>query len=462
MKYRPPAGQGPFQRGERLTAAKLNDVVNAIRPVRAGGRAGIMGDAVVSDETETAYIRVTNRTDGRYSWVEVYRTENGTWANTTRTGNETYDWAVERNNQTVAAGNTVYEARRSPDTSEWIFANTSGGSGGNVDIRSGETVLMILGTYDEYKDCPDVPPSPPTAYTDYCNGTRGTELCVPAYAYAVYSRCGYVWQKVGDTRDFGVWANELNGQTFSAWRRFVIPRWGGDVDPATGLPDPDSDCMGVAFLGTGAGSELTCSCPSWASDKCVIVTFRTIPRPCESGTCGYVDCADVFNLFDTGDAEGPFWDREFSVVLTGNLCLASGEFGGGTVYLDFYDRTRSECYWGPDEFDPCDPCAEFGYFELKIELAAEERSNCGSVGHVVAEIGQRTMKELLCDCISPPTLNIETCEGCDGNGLLAPLVFIDVESIALTCCPDELSDSAIDLPSTIGDGESPPTTFQDV
>ena len=449
---RPPAGQGPFQRGERLTAAKLNDVVNAIRPVRAGGRAGIMGDAIVSDETETAYIRVTGRTGANYSWTEVYRTPNGTWANGTRSGNATYDWAIERNNATVTAGLTVYEAKRSPDTSEWIF--DQGGSGGNVNITSGETVLMILGDYDTYKDCPNVPASPPTAYTDYCNGTRGTELCVPAFAYAVYQRCGYVWNKVGDTRDFGVWANELNGQSFSAWRRFVIPRWGGDIDPATGLPDPASDCMGVAFLGTGTGSALTCSCPPCLSSPPPNVnlcfSFRTIPRPASPAECGALVTA-----MDAASA----WDKDYIIPLTaplGSYCSVTGSSDDGifTVGWDFNTGSDLECDWGPDVFDPCDPCAGFGRLWASIEVTGGNEPNCGGSGHWTGEFLAKDVCDLLCDCgTGPITPKVQVfCGGC-GNGVSPPAVWNAIEegSIKLICCFDEIVDTGGDLSGTVQD-----------
>jgi hypothetical protein len=440
------ARRDAFKPNERITRQSLNRKISAPADVNLSGPRvnKRRGETVITDEEEI-YIRVmgTATSPRRYAWQEVYHDKTaGGWKTTNRTGSIDSDPAFELNDATVSTGSRVYTARRSRASGAWTFTQASGG-GGSVEIKSGETVLMLLGTYDEYKDCPGVPAKPPTAFTDYCEGTRGTELCVPAYAYAVYQRCGYVWNKVGDTRDFGVWANELNGGSSSAWRRFVIPRWGGDVDPATGLPDPDSDCMGVAFVGSGA-SALTCSCPSWAADKCARVTFRTIPRPCESGVCGYSDCLDVFELFDDGDSEGPYWDREFSVELDGNFCSISGQFGGGpgagNVGITYEDRSRSECFWGPDQFDPCDPCAAFGAFRLSIELNAEERANCG-IGHLFATISQKAMRDLLCGCVSPTLGDIELCDGCDGGIGLPPLIVIDPESISLECCTEPPGDA---------------------
>jgi hypothetical protein len=458
---RPPAGQGPFQRGERLTAAKLNEVVDMIRPVRAGGRVGLVGDAIVSDETDTTYMRITGRTGANYSWVEVYRTPNGTWSNTTRTGNATYDWAVERNNATVSAGQTVYEARRSPDTSEWIF--DQGGGGGQFQANSSETVLMILGTYDSYKDCPDVPAKPPTVITDVCTDERGTELCVPAYAYAVYVRCGYKWLKVGDTRDFGVWANEMNGQSFSAWRRFVIPRWGGNFDPSTGLPDPDADCMGVAFLGTGAGSALTCSCPPCLSSPpegaSLCLRFRTIERPEDPA-----ECSGLLTQMDAMNA----WNKEYLIPLTpvSGYCSSTGASDDGifTINMDWQDGSQIECDWGPEVFDPCDPCEHWGRLYAYIDVPGGNEPNCGGPGHWRGEFKAREVCNLLCDCETGPITPTAQvfCQGC-GNNEDPPAVWNVIESgsIELICCPDTLHDSAESLPLTIQDTGGTSFGFQD-
>lgn len=454
---RPPAGQGPFQRGERLTAAKLNEVVDMIRPVRAGGRVGLVGDAIVSDETDTTYMRITGRTGANYSWVEVYRTPNGTWSNTTRTGNATYDWAVERNNATVSAGQTVYEARRSPDTSEWIF--DQGGGGGQFQANSSETVLMILGTYDEYKDCPDVPPSPPTVITDVCTGARGTDLCVPAYAYAVYQRCGYEWNKIGDTRTYGVWATEMNGQSFSAWRRFVIPRWGGSFDPATGLPDPDADCMGVAFLGTGAGSALTCSCPTCLSSPpegtCLAVQFRTPERPEDPA-----ECADAVAAMDAADA----WDKTFLLPFDVLGCTAGAATDDGlfTFEWQFTDGATLSCDWGPEVFDPCDPCEHWGRLYSSITINAGSEANCGGAGVWRGEFKAREICDLICDCENGPigAIDESLCGGC-GNVTPPLFHFIVAGSVEIICCPDTLHDSAESLPLTIQDTGGTSFGFQD-
>ena len=395
------------------------------------------------------YVRLDNKTtvNGtvRYGWKAVNQDRaNGDWANSPRAGNATTDdWATELNNANLTVGTaTRYPARVNPQTGRVTFFQGSGSSSGNVTIKSGETVLMPLGTYDDYKDCPGVPPKPPTTFANLpCSDERTETLCVPAYAYAVYQRCGYVWNKVGDTRDFGVWANELNGGTTSAWRRFVIPRWGGDVDPLTGLPDPDSACMGVAFIGSGA-SALDCSCPTWASSgQCLKVRYTIIDRPFETGNGGYADCNDVFLVFDAGDAEGPYWGRTFEALInsTGSLC-SDGSDGTGplTMTIAFQDAGRDQCYWGPDVFDPCDPCKGFGRFYVAGELNdVAERPNCGGAGHFTGYLSIEDIADIICNCSVKSLRELVPCSGCDGTSdELPPLYFVDMDSIEITCCDE--------------------------
>lgn len=397
----------------------------------------------------------TGNTPIRYGWTQVWHNRtNGTWANLSVSGNSTDDGhAIELNNANLTVGSaTRYPARLDPQSGRVTFFQGNGGSGGTVNATSTETVLMILGDYASYKDCPNVPGSPPTVITDVCNGTRGTELCVPAYAYAVYQRCGYKWNKVGDTRTYQVWANEMNGGTFSAWRRFVIPRWGGNLT-ATG-PDPDDDCIGVAFLGTGAGSALTCSCPTCLSSPPEGVTlclkFRTIPRPADPKECG--------TLKTEMDANSA-WDKDYVLTLTkilGGYCSTSVSSDDGifTFNWDWQDGSQLECDWGPDEYDPCDPCEHWGRLYASIEVPGGNEPNCGSVGHWTGEFKGRDVCNLLCDCGTGPVTPLVQvfCGGC-GNNQVPPAVWnvIQEGSIELTCCFSEIADTGGELTGTVQD-----------
>jgi hypothetical protein len=417
------------------------------------------------------YIRLDNKTTVnstvRYGWQAVVQDrDTGNWANSPRLGNHTDDgWAVELNNANLAVGAaTRYPARLNPQTGRVTFFQGSGG-GGNVEIKSGETVLMILGTYDEYKDCPDVPPKPPTIKTE-CGEDTGV-LCVPAYAYAVYTRCGYVWNKVGDTRTFGVWANELNGGTASATRRLYVPRWGGDIDPETGLPEPDSFCMGVAFMGYTSQGSLTCTCPTCLSspppDSCLVVKFKTPPRPCPrppSGdiTCGF-GCPDAFDAMDASDA----WDKDFMLKIDPLGCTAGAVTTDGLFDFEwqFIQQGFLSCDWGPDVFDPCAPCRHWGRLAASIGINGEQKENCGGAGVWTGEFLTEEICKLLCDCGDPvkpfDQVICNACQNSDG----VPFNFVIPESIEIECCPDEIDggESAGSPPEGIVDGNGDGLSF---
>lgn len=122
-------GEGLFQRGERLTAAKLNEAIMPSHVTVAGAGAisrGPEGDVIQVDIPEAMYIRLTAKDTGntpiRYAWKEVSRLANGTWLNTTRTGNSTADYAMELNNANLSTSDDyIYRAERSPSTGEWLF-----------------------------------------------------------------------------------------------------------------------------------------------------------------------------------------------------------------------------------------------------------------------------------------------------------------------------------------------------
>lgn len=416
------------------------------------------------------YIKLDSKTGTspiKYAWtMMVQDRDTGAWVASPRAGLTTDDsWAGELNNASLATGTGKrYPARFNPQTGRVIF--DQGGTGGNVDIKGGETVLMILGDYDTYKDCPGVPPKPPTTWTDGCQTARSATLCVPAFAYAVYQRCGYIWNKIGDTRDFQVWANEMNGQAFGAWRRFVIPRWGGDIIESTGLPDPASACMGVAFLGAGAGSALTCSCPACLTTPPegveLCLRFRTIPRPASPMECG--------GLVTAMDAESA-WDREYVVPLTkaSGFCSVGGVTDDGifTLGWDWQDGPSISCDWGPDVFDPCDPCEHWGriFANITSNFGGAE-PNCGA-GVWSGEFKSKDLCSLICDCGNGPIEPVDQkhCNGC-GNNQTPPAVWnaIVEGSIELICCSEGEIDggSPASLPTDIIDGGSPGSLPTDI
>jgi hypothetical protein len=453
---RPPTGQGPFQKGERLTAAKLNEWVLQKPSVSVFGEGHSEGGVVAVDGRESMYLRLTGKntnTPIQYAWKRVSRLPNGTWQDLTHTGNTTNDYAVEINNANLTVNTTtVYQAERSVTTGEWLFQQTGGTSNGTFSANSSETAVMILGTYASYKDCPNVPASPPTTYVDVCNGTRGTELCVPAYAYAVYQRCGYIWNKIGDTRTYQVWANEMNGGTISAYRRMYIPRWGGNMTESG--PDPDSDCMGLAVMGYSSQGALTCSCPPCLSTPPegveLCLKFRTIVRPEDPE-----ECAGLVSAMDAEDA----WDREYVVPLTpaSGFCSVGGETDDAifSVGWDYQDGASLSCDWGPDVFDPCDPCEHWGRILANITANyGGTEPNCGA-GVWTGEFKAKDLCALICDCGNGPIEPVDQkhCQGC-GNNADPPAIWnaIVEGSVELICCSDNEAFYGGNATSSFSDG----------
>ena len=428
----------------RTIRKPINDAFAALPThIRAEGAASTTSGNTMSFSVvgpDLIYIRLDSKTGTspiKYAWtMMVQDRDTGAWTASPRAGLTTDDsFAVELNNASLTTGTSKrYPARVNPHTGRVTF--DQGGTGGGIaEIKSGDTRLMILGTYDEYKDCPGVPAKPPTLKT--ACGTDTGDLCVPAYAYAVYQRCGYIWQKVGDTRDFGVWANETNGGSTSAFRRFHVPCWGGDRDPTTWLPDPESACMGVTFEPTSAGA-LTCSCPSCLTTppegSCLAVKFRTIARPTDPA-----ECASLISEMDTYDA----WEKDFTIELTGfgGWCFATGSDPNSlfTVNWGWQDGASLDpCDWGPDEFDPCNPCRHWGRIFASIEVLGGNEPNCGSPGHWTGEFLAQEICDLLCDCGTGPVTPIDQvfCQGC-GNVTPPQFNVIEEGSIELICCPED-------------------------
>jgi len=347
-----------------------------------------------------------------------------------------------------------------------VTFDQGGSGGGTVDIKSGETVLMILGTYDEYKDCPGVPAKPPTLKT--ACGTDTGDLCVPAYAYAVYQRCGYIWQKVGDTRDFGVWANETNGGSTSAFRRFHVPCWGSDRDPVTWLPDPLSACMGVTFEPTSAGA-LTCSCPPCLSSPpegaCLQVKFRTMPRPVAL-PANPSGCVGLWQYMD----DNSLWDTDVTLQILAPLGYCNvGSEGSGLFDFEwqFVSSGFLECDWGPEVFDPCDPCRHWGRIQASIGVAfGGSGANCGGAGQWTGEFLAKEICDLLCDCGNGPIKPIAT-KVCNNCGTDPDTWHAIAEcSVELICCPGDMimGGTPGSLPTDFISGGTPgslPTDFID-
>jgi hypothetical protein len=361
----------------------------------------------------------------KYSWCRVYRDTTGTWNNLTESGNYTYDAAYEYNNGSLSIG-SVYDAGREPRTGQLLVKSGGGGSGANTKTQS-NPIIMLLGPWADYKDCPGVPAKPPT-FT-----ANGTDFCAPPYAWAAYDVCNYKYVKKFDMRDFGHWATELNGGSATAFRRFYNAYYGNSTESANFTANTPTNCKGVRFLGFSSQSSLVCTCPSWMTPvKCLMLKFKTIPRPCAApSTCGY-SCASTFAAMD----ENNMWDTEYTVQLCSTIsCFFTGTVGSTpwTVDLHFLPAySADQCFWGPDIIDPCNPCDGFGKFTLGI-LSGIQASDCGGAGIITSTITDIEMKDLVTNCVAKKPTNIKMCNNCQ-NSSGVPINFILPETVELSCC----------------------------
>jgi hypothetical protein len=360
----------------------------------------------------------------KYSWCRVYRDTTGTWNNLTESGNYTYDAAYEYNNGSLSIG-SVYDAGREPRTGQ-LLVKSGGGGGANTKTQS-NPIIMLLGPWADYKDCPGVPAKPPT-FT-----ANGTDFCAPPYAWAAYDVCNYKYVKKFDMRDFGHWATELNGGSATAFRRLYNAYYGNSTESANFTANTPTNCKGVRFLGFSSQSSLVCTCPSWMTPvKCLMLKFKTIPRPCAApSTCGY-SCASTFAAMD----ENNMWDTEYTVQLCSTIsCFFTGTVGSTpwTVDLHFLPAySADQCFWGPDIIDPCNPCDGFGKFTLGI-LSGIQASDCGGAGIITSTITDIEMKDLVTNCVAKKPTNIKMCNNCQ-NSSGVPINFILPETVELSCC----------------------------
>jgi len=449
-----------FRPGETLSASKLNQNSVAIQPQylagpgafsKEGGRilasapdvAGVESFWVTLD-AEQAYTAPADpaRTLYKYSWTEVvFDPANGYWArNGSVAGHHSIDpvmmpdpthkmdgFEVDRGTAKPEIfgkyidPKNVYPVTREPFAGNLVFGS-SGGSG-KLEARS-NSIIMLLGPYEQYKDCEGIqgkaadPPRKPDG-----------SLCGHFYAWAEYAVCGYRMKKIRDMRDFPYWASPLNnpeGGSFGVRRLY---------NAYFGNPSAGGGCAGVRFDCGCNVASLDCICPDWMSPvRCLQIKFKTIPRPCpvEQGNCGYANCDAVFRQMDLDQ----MWDKEFSVELCSSIaCYFFGEINGWNIDLQFLPKYMdpSECFWGPDWLEPCEPCLGFGSFTWSISVGVKQ-ADCGVGGHISGTIDDVQMKELVEKC-TPIKLSGKKCNGCRIDGDLATAISFVVDGrVELTCC----------------------------
>ena len=362
---------------------------------------------------------VSNKDVYTYSWERVTRSSLGVWIPTGQIGGQGFDPAYEVNNANTSL-NVVYRAYREAQSTQVVFMNTSGGQ----FKATSNSIIMLLGTYDQYKNCPGVAGvagKPPTDSTG--------ALCGNYYAWAEYAVCGYKMKKLRDMRDFPYWAQSLNNPTGSAagLRRLYNASFG----------DPSGNCQGVRYNCGCDVSDLICTCPDWMTPvKCLTLTFKTVPRPCPADSpdpyCGY-SCSSAMRNMDQNN----MWDKQYTVQLCSSTsCFFQGNVGttgweSEIQFLPAYQDT-DVCFWGPDTIDPCTPCLGFGEFRIDI-MSGDKIADCGGAGVLTGTITDVDMLDLVTNCVTKKPTTIKLCNGCK-NSAGQFLNLVDPLSVTISCC----------------------------
>ena len=354
----------------------------------------------------------------KYSWVRVYRDTTGSWNNLTESGNYTYDPAYEFGGGNLSI-NSVYSAGREPRTGQLLVPKGGGGDGTNTKTQS-NPIIMLLGSWADYKDCPGVPAKPPT----FSTGANATDFCAPPYAWAAYDVCNYKYVKKFDMRDFGQWATELNEGTATAFRRFYNAYYGNSTESAnlTLNSNTPTNCKGVRFLGFSSQGSLVCTCPTWLSQvTCLKFTAKFVAALTDDPTDNcpaqfYTDMAPYWGTTQTGTAcqQSP------------GACGWAANVGPFSLNLFWQEiPIAGGCNWGPDVFDPCNPCDGFGQLKLSVNKGSGSGGTTSNwySGYTIT---QQAIHGLILDCTTGPinvpfTIKYSAC----------PQVF---ESLTVQCC----------------------------
>lgn len=278
---------------------------------------------------------------------------------------------------------------------------------------------MILGTEEQYKHCPEAPELSPRL-----PGSQ-TVPCAEAFAWAAYRICGPYYQKVFDTRDLGEWAYDLNGTYTTAWYRFHPAFW--DTESVTLYSANPQSCAGVRFMNPGV-AELECDCATWFDQvQYLTLTVRWVSEAGpQSTTCLESPCPGIM--------EGR-WGQVESIILKNSTtedCLMVGYFSDDNIRVKLRWRRRhpddGDCFWGPQWFDPCNPCEGMGAFTLAFEAASCNTGGVAWFNHYVPEAALRQL--------------IENCEDA------LNLVYVSSDPVYTGNCPSFASSITIDCVAT--------------
>jgi len=453
-----------FHYGEPLSASKLNSHSAKLAEYVPGGppastsKVGSATAHVQYNMTNTGFwLRATEevgpttttygpgaqtRKTYSYSWEAMYYDE--TTQNWVRDechgGHESVDALINSDptqklivTQDTAFDNTItadrpkitpYHAIKDPVTHKMVVVN----SGFSGEIKADNLVIMLLGTYNDYKNCPGVPPKPPT-HTQTANAT---DFCNEPYAWSAYEVCEYQFIKKFDMRSYGKWAEELNGGTATAMRRFYQPFFGNSTLSANLTENTTTNCKGIRFLGFSSQGSLTCTCPDWLSNvKCFKFSAKFVSQLFDNpnDTCPVQFYTDM----------APWWGVTTSATACdAGGCLWQGEIGPFSISM-FYEQIpigENSCIWGPEVFDPCNPCDAFGRLIISVNKGSNSGGNTSN-WYSGYTFNQSVIRGLVADCTKGPIqlsvsnywsscpnvfewLKIECCTQGEINACIAP------------------------------------------
>ena len=487
-----------WKKNESVSARKLNSHSAALSQSSGSGslgessKIGSMVSISKSDLVDTglwvrikSFAKEDNLTEGtravyRHSWEAIYFdnwTQN--WRiDKSRFGDKDIDPVYSKDFKGLevtkdsafdpSVGNSVrpkihpYFVVRDPVTRNIFDVGPSGAS--DITENFTNTVILILGTYDEYKYCPELygVPAPPLGKTYTCsNGTSVLipENCPTYYAWSEYVVCGYKLVKTGRSiKNYKWWASEINGAGVSVTRGFYQPFFGNTAPPnslASISGHENDQCDGIKYLGFGSRGSVNCDCPSWIlATKCLKIKFRTVARPAGDVTSCYM----TRNIFDEYD----LWDKTIEIP----LCVyEGGEPGlepvcgwGGTdspnqvfsVNIEHHvfvsGLEEGKCFFGPPVFDPCKPCNDVSDFWGNIDISGDDDTNCNGPGHVTFKFKYGDILALSrycrkCQGATAPSgtypFDIKLCNACDNLATPpSPFHFILPGTIELVCCSE--------------------------
>lgn len=222
--------------------------------------------------------------------------------------------------------------------------------GGSTEKAKTGSILLILGDYYEYRKNKNCVSFDPCMKEDE-NGNKIP--CAPSYAWASYDICGCKYKKVTDIKGYGEWAYHVG--YLNAPKGWAAAFYGGSLKQ----DDTGGSCKGVRFLPSGGGLPSDCTCPEWFKKlKCIKAEVVYISKPDCTQNC---PCGDGDITTDTyWTPMEDYWGKTINYNMDNQFSQCdfatdiASQYSLTLLWKSVFDG--EECFFGPEEFDPCDPC----------------------------------------------------------------------------------------------------------